>query len=47
VDGERPLAIVHARTESEADVAADAIRAACVIGAAPDVGPVVAGRITE
>ena len=48
VDGERPLAIVHARTESEAAVAADAIRAACVIGdEAPNVGPVVAGRITE
>jgi thymidine phosphorylase len=47
VDGERPLAIVHARTESEAAVAADAIRAACVIGdEAPDVGAVVAGRIT-
>ena len=48
VDGERPLAIVHARTESEAAVAADAIRAACVIGdEAPNAGPVVAGRITE
>ena len=48
VDGERPLAIVHARTESEAAAAADAFSAACVIGdAAPDMGPVVAGRITE
>ena len=48
VDAERPLAVVHARTESEAAVAADAIRAACVIGdEAPAVGPVVAGRITE
>jgi thymidine phosphorylase len=48
VDRERPLAIVHARTESEAAVAADAIRAACVIGdEAPNAGPVVAGRITE
>jgi thymidine phosphorylase len=48
VDTDRPLAIVHARTESEAAVAADAIRAACVIGdSAPKVGPVVAGRITK
>jgi thymidine phosphorylase len=48
VDGERPLAVVHARTEAEAAMAADAVRAACVIGdAAPTVGPVVAGRITE
>jgi thymidine phosphorylase len=48
VDGQRPLAIVHARTESEAAAAAVALRAACVIGdAAPAVGPVVAGRITE
>ena len=48
VDGERPLAIVHARTESEAALAADAVRAACVIGdTPPTVVPVVAGRITE
>ena len=48
VDGERPLATVHARTESEAAMAADAVRAAYVIGeAAPAIGPVVAGRITE
>ncbi|MEY2414945.1 MAG: thymidine phosphorylase [Ilumatobacteraceae bacterium] len=48
MDGERPLAIVHARSESEAAVAADAIRAACFIGdEAPNVGPVVAGRITK
>ena len=48
VDGERPLAIVHARTEAEAAMAADALRAACVIGDAPIApGPVVAGRITE
>jgi thymidine phosphorylase len=48
VDGDRPLAIVHARTDSEAEMAADAIRAACVIGdTAPEIGPVVAGRIAE
>ena len=48
VDAERPLAIVHARTESEAAMAADAIRAACVIDdAAPTVGPVVGGRVTN
>ena len=48
VDRDRPLAIVHARTDSEADMAADGIRAACVIGdAAPTIGPVVAGRISE
>ena len=48
VDRDRPLAIVHARTDSEAELAADAIRAACVIGdAPPTIGPVVAGRISE
>ena len=47
VDHERPLAIVHARTESEAALAADAVRAACSIDdAQPAVGPVVASRIT-
>ena len=48
VDKERPLAIVHARTEADATMAADTVRAAFVIGdAAPTEGPVVAGRITE
>lgn len=47
VDGDRPLANVHARTESEAEVAAEAVRAACVIGdSPPSVGRVVAGRVT-
>lgn len=47
VDHDRPLAIVHARTESEAAIAADAVRAACSIDdAQPTVGPVVASRIT-
>ncbi len=47
VDHERPLAIVHARTESEASIAADAVRAACSIDdSQPVVGPVVATRIT-
>ena len=47
VDHDRPLAIVHARTESEAAIAADAVRAACSIDdAQPTAGPVVASRIT-
>ena len=47
-DGDHPLAIVHARTESEAAIAADALRAACTVGdTAPTVGPVVANRITD
>jgi thymidine phosphorylase len=47
VDRERPLAVVHARNESEAAIAADALRAACSIAdELPSVGPVVASRIT-
>lgn len=47
VDHERPLAIVHARNESEAAIAADAVRAACSIDDSQKaVGPVVATRIT-
>ncbi len=47
VDHERPLAVVHARNESEATVAANALRAACSVGDAPSTsGPVVALRIT-
>ena len=46
VDHERPLAIVHARNESEAAIAADAVRAACSIDdSRPTAGPVVATRI--
>ena len=48
VGRDRPLATVHARTDSEAEMAADAVRAACVIGdTAPEIGPVVAGHIAE
>ena len=32
VDHDRPIAVVHARSESEAAIAADAVRAACTIG---------------
>jgi thymidine phosphorylase len=47
VDSERPLAVVHARNESEATIAANALRAACSIGdASATSGPVVAMRIT-
>jgi thymidine phosphorylase len=47
VDHERPLCIVHARNETDASIAADAIRAACAIGSGPPAeGPVVASRIT-
>ena len=34
--GERPLAVVHARDEAGADRAADALRAAFVLGDAPE-----------
>jgi thymidine phosphorylase len=47
VDSERPLAILHARTESEATTAAEALRAAIRIGdAPPEPQPVIASRIT-
>ncbi|MEP7048435.1 MAG: thymidine phosphorylase, partial [Ilumatobacteraceae bacterium] len=48
VDGDRTLAVVHARNDIEAKIAADAVRAACVIGDAPPAtGPVVASRVVE
>jgi thymidine phosphorylase len=47
VDNERPLAVVHARNDSEATIAANALRAAYSIGdAGPTSVPVVAMRIT-
>ena len=47
VDNERPLAVVHARNDSEATIAANALRAAYTIGdAGPTSVPVVAMRIT-
>jgi len=48
VDADTPLALVHARTDTDAVIAADAVRAACTIGDEPprDIGPVVAARIT-
>ena len=47
VDGERPLAIIHARTESEAMFAVEGLRAAFQIGDAPaQSGPVISSRIT-
>jgi thymidine phosphorylase len=46
VDGERPLGIVHARTEAAAEAAADALRRAYTLGeAAPAAGPLVLERI--
>ena len=46
VGPDRPLAVVHARTESAADAAAAALRAAITVGdAPPPPRPVVAGRI--
>ena len=46
-DRDRPLAVVHARNEAEAAVAANAVQTACSIGDAPPAtGPVVAMRIT-
>ena len=47
VDHDRPIAVVHARTESEATMAAAAVRAAFTIGEAkPPPSPVVASRIS-
>ncbi len=47
VDHERPLAVVHARNDSDAAVAAEALRAAFTIGGdRPAPSPVVALRIT-
>lgn len=46
-DHDRPLAIVHARNESEASIAADVVRGAFSIGEeAPVIKPVIASRIT-
>ncbi|HYG87438.1 MAG TPA: thymidine phosphorylase [Azospirillum sp.] len=46
VDAQRPLAIVHARSEVDADRAAAALRAAFTIAdAAPAPGPLVAKRV--
>lgn len=47
VDRERPLCVVHARSEAEATIAAEAVKAAFTVGDAPPViGPVIASRIT-
>jgi thymidine phosphorylase len=47
VDQDRPIALVHARSESEATVAANAVRAACTIGdTQPVTTAVVASRIS-
>jgi len=48
VDDDTPLALVHARTDTDAVIAADAVRDACTIGDEPprDIRPVVAARIT-
>ena len=46
VDGERPLGLVHARTEAAAEAAARALRQAYVVGDAPAArGPVVLERM--
>ena len=46
-DHDRPIAVVHARSESEATIAANAVRAAFSIGETrPPDSPVVASRIT-
>ena len=48
VDRERPLAVIHSRSDSEATIAAAGLRAAFRIGDAPaEPGPVVASRITS
>ncbi len=46
VDGQRPLGIVHARTDSEAEAAAEALRRAYVVSDRPvDVAPIILERI--
>jgi thymidine phosphorylase len=49
VDDDHPLAIVHARSDSDAAEAAKQVSAAYSIGDEPpgQIGPVVAGRITD
>ena len=48
VDGSRPLAMVHARTEDDAATAAAALNAAITLGeSAPDVVPVVYERLAR
>ncbi len=48
VDRDRPLGVVHARRESEAVLAAEALRLACSISdIQPSLGPVVALRVTD
>jgi thymidine phosphorylase len=46
VDGERPLGVVHARTESDAEAAAAALRSAYRIGTPGVRGPAVIERAT-
>ena len=47
VDADRPIAVVHARSEADAEAAAAALRKACSIGDnRPPAMPVVATRIT-
>ena len=48
VDADRPVAVVHARTDAAADAAAAAVLAAYRIGGrAAAIGPVVTDRITR
>lgn len=53
VDGERPLAVVHARSETDVERAAASLRTAMQLGAAPPPRPLVHaivapdGRVTE
>jgi thymidine phosphorylase len=48
VDHDRPIAVIHARNDSEARIAADALRAAFQIGdAGAQPGPAIAARVTE
>jgi thymidine phosphorylase len=48
VDSDHPLAIIHARTDSDAQFAAESLRAAFSVGdAGAQPGPVVAMRITS
>lgn len=48
VDGQQPLAVIHANNEDDWQQAAEAVRAAITLGNnAPEETPVIYRRITE
>ena len=47
VGAERPLAMVHARTDAAADAAIAAVQVAYELGEATSGGPLIRDRVTE